>query len=175
MNHTVFFKEEKIMDTETKEKNGFDPALRRFRVILYTATIVSLIFCFIPVPGYSQTDRVGELIQELKDEDCYVRINAASALGEIQDTRAVEPLLSALKAKDLAIVAGAYSFFIRRGEQESIPILIDALNNYGNNKMATDFSNCGNSQLKEAARAWAKKHGYTIKPGGSGPQWGSKK
>jgi len=82
------------------------------------------------------------------------------------------------KAKDdLAFAAGAHSFFISKSEQKSIPILIDALNKYGNEEMATDFLNCGNSQLEEAGRAWVKKYGYEIKgvPDGSGPQWGSKK
>ena len=179
MNHTVFFKEEKIMDTETKvnKKMVFDRTLRRLRVIFTTATIISLIFCcFIPITGYSKTDRVNELIQKLKDGNSGVRMNAALELGKIKDTRAVEPLIATLKAKDLAIVAGAYSFFIHKGEPKSIPILIDALKKYGDIKMATDFSNCGNSQLKEAARAWEKKHRAVIKPGGSsGPQWGSKK
>ncbi|MBU1261928.1 HEAT repeat domain-containing protein [bacterium] len=198
------------MDTETKvnKKMVFDRTLRRLRVIFTTATIISLIFCcFIPITGYSKTDRVNELIQKLKDgnsgvrmnaalelgkikdtravepliatlkdKDPVVRMNAAWALGYIEDTRAVEPLIATLKAKDLAIVAGAYSFFIHKGEPKSIPILIDALKKYGDIKMATDFSNCGNSQLKEAARAWEKKHRAVIKPGGSsGPQWGSKK
>jgi len=120
---------------------------------------------------------VEPLITALKDKDKDVRRHVAWALGEIKDARAVEFLIIALKDKDLAIVTGAYSFFIRRGEQESIPILIDALNEYGYEEMATDFLNCGNGQLEKAGRVWLRQNGYEIKsvPGGSGPQWGSKK
>ncbi|MBU0599589.1 HEAT repeat domain-containing protein, partial [bacterium] len=223
-------------EIKVNKRMVFDPALRRFRAIFTRVTIISLICCFVPVAGYSQTDRVDELIQKLKDGDSGVRwiaaealgeikdiraikplilalkdeylgvqmsaagalvmigtpaveplittlkdknsdvrMFAAEALGEIKDTRAVKPLLAALKAKDLAVVTGAHSFFIRRGEQKSIPILIDALNEYGNKEMAADFSNCGNSQLKKAGRAWTKEHDCTIESdGGGGPQWGSK-
>ncbi|MBU2599296.1 hypothetical protein KJ849_01780 [bacterium] len=81
------------------------------------------------------------------------------------------------KAKDdLAFAAGAHSFFISKSEQKFIPILIDALNKYGNEEMATDFLNCGNSQLEKAGHIWAKEYGYTIisQGYGNGPQWGSK-
>lgn len=40
------------------------------------------------------------LIDALKDEDKDVRKNAACALGEIKDPRAIEPLIAALKDKD---------------------------------------------------------------------------
>ncbi|MBU0701595.1 HEAT repeat domain-containing protein [bacterium] len=175
--------------------------LRRFRVIFIAVTIISLICCFIPVAGCSKTDRVDKLIQELKDGGWNVRSNAAEALvkigtsavepllaalkdeksdarwyavealGKIKDARAVKPLIAALKAKDLAVIAGDYSFFIRRGEYGSEPVLIDALNKYGGSKMATDFFNCGNSQLKKAA----KEHGCIIIIDGGCPQWGSNK
>jgi HEAT repeat protein len=39
------------------------------------------------------------LIKALKDENGFVPVNAAKALGEIGDTRAVEPLTEALKDK----------------------------------------------------------------------------
>jgi len=43
---------------------------------------------------------VEQLIQALKDENRYVREEAAMALGEIGDKRAVEPLINALKDED---------------------------------------------------------------------------
>jgi len=41
--------------------------------------------------------------------------------------------------------------------------------------MAEDYLNCGNPDLEDAARAWAKKHGYNVvtQPGGGAVQWGS--
>jgi len=92
----------------------------------------------------------------------------------IKDSRAVKPLISALKAGDLEIVAGAYSYFIELGEPGTEEILIKALNIYGTKEMALDFFNCGNDKLKNAAEKWAKEHGYQIFTMGSrgGPIWG---
>ena len=70
-----------------------------------------------------------------------------------------------MRAEDLEIVAGAYGFFIRKGEANSEPILIMALNEYGFREMAQDFLNCGNNVLEEAATEWAEKHRYTITVG----------
>ncbi|MBU0599172.1 HEAT repeat domain-containing protein [bacterium] len=84
-------------EIKVNKRMVFNLALRRFKVIFTTVTIISLIFAFISGVGYSETDRVDELIQELKDEDSDVRENAAKALGEIKDARAVEPLIAALK------------------------------------------------------------------------------
>jgi len=47
--------------------------------------------------AYGQADRVSQLITQLKDPDFRVRENAAQALGESKDARAVEPLIAALK------------------------------------------------------------------------------
>lgn len=43
---------------------------------------------------------VEALIQALKDEDKYVRVGVAWALGKIKDERAVQPLTLALKDED---------------------------------------------------------------------------
>ena len=59
--------------------------------------IVLYIFSYLPLVGYSQTEDINTLIKELKDKDRSVRENAAKALGEIKDARAVEPLIIALK------------------------------------------------------------------------------
>ena len=100
---------------------------------------------------------------------------AAGALGEIKDARAVELLINAFNEKDLETIAGAYSFFIRRGEQGTEAVLIEALNKYGFESMAIAFLNCGNSHLGEAAEKWAKENGYLIitTPSGNGLRWGS--
>ncbi|MBI2350539.1 MAG: hypothetical protein HYV00_03500, partial [Deltaproteobacteria bacterium] len=100
----------------------------------------------------------------------------ALALGEIKDSRAVEFMVSALEDKDLAIVAGAYAFFIRQGVPGSEDILMNALNEHGYEVMAEDFLTCGNSELEEAAHKWALENESEIKPApGSknSPLWGS--
>ena len=43
------------------------------------------------------------LVAALKDKDKYVRKAAAEALGQIGDTRAVEPLIDALKDSDFDV------------------------------------------------------------------------
>nr|MDO8081855.1 HEAT repeat domain-containing protein [Candidatus Freyarchaeota archaeon] len=43
---------------------------------------------------------IERLIQALKDENKYMRLGAAGALGELGDVRAVEPLTEASKDKD---------------------------------------------------------------------------
>lgn len=102
------------------------------------------------------------LIATMKDEEIEVRFAAAKALGEFQDSQAVNTLIIALQNKDLEIIAGAYAFYINRGEVGSETLLIDALNNYGTNQMAEDFLNCGNPLLIEAANEWADSNGYYI-------------
>lgn len=118
---------------------------------------------------------VEALLAALKDKDWRVRRGAARALGEIKNVRAVEALRAALKGKDLEVVAGAYGFFLRRGESGTEAVLIKALNEHGDKEMAIGFLNSGNRQLEGAARSWAARHGYQVMqwPAGSlGPRWG---
>jgi hypothetical protein len=61
---------------------------------------VGILVCFCALglapAGYGQTDRVSQLIDELKDTDSDARRNAALELGKIKDPRAAEPLIAAL-------------------------------------------------------------------------------
>ena len=98
---------------------------------------------------------VPPLIGALKDEET-VRFMASRALEDIGDLRNVEPLMAALKSKDVAIVGGAFRFFIRKGEPGSEAVLIEALKKYGSGKsflnqaMALIYYLSGNSQLERA-------------------------
>ena len=108
---------------------------------------------------------VEPLIEALNDSDRMIRRYAAYALGEIGDARAVEVLDRALMNRDYEVIAGAYSYFIRKvrkGSEEVLIVLIDTLNRQGHEEMAEGFLNCGNERLEEAAREWADKHGYWI-------------
>lgn len=55
----------------------------------------------------SRASEVDILIQELKDENSYVRWRAAETLGKIGDSRAVDPLIAAMKDKDEEVRMGA--------------------------------------------------------------------
>jgi hypothetical protein len=146
------------------------------------------------------------LVELLKSKSPRLRYNAAAALGEIKDPRAIEPLcvvflndrdlvvreagaealaqiaesvddaLVDSLCKDLKFVAATYPFFIVRGDYRRQPVLIEALNRFGDETMAEVFLNCGNLSLAEAAEGWAELHGYRIlkRPGTATYQWGSK-
>jgi HEAT repeat protein len=129
------------------------------------------------------TRAVPPLILALKDEEM-VRLLAARALDSIGDDRSIEPLISAIRNKDLAIVAGGYRFFIRRGEVGTEPILVEALKTYGgtkgNDRMYLAYYLSGNTQLEEGAKAFAEAHGGHINEGMKqlavalgAPKWGS--
>ena len=105
---------------------------------------------------------VQTLINALNDEYPDVREEAVKALIEIGPP-GIEPLNQAIKENNLRVVADAYYFFIYTGAQDTETILVEALQKYGTKRMATDFINCGNNQLKEAAQKWAESHGYKIK------------
>jgi hypothetical protein len=105
-----------------------------------------------------------------------LRYYTAMALGEIDDPRAAQALLTRLAQGDTLVGAGAHRFFINRGEPGSEEKLVQALYDYGDVSMATTYLNCENKVLQKAAETWAASHGYTIyaTPGGSGAAaWGS--
>ena len=62
--------------------------------------------------GRALGDNVGRLIQQLEDENPHTRMQAADALGQIKDVRAIEPLIAVLKdenssGRTQALAAGA--------------------------------------------------------------------
>ena len=117
------------------------------------------------------------LIAALKDSDGNVRLAAAKALGEMDDTQSVTFLLSALNSRNTEVIAGAFRFFIQRGVPGSEDALIEALNKSGDQYMAEDMINSGNTKLHDAASEWASAHNYeiTYMAGGGSTSWGGKK
>jgi hypothetical protein len=117
---------------------------------------------------------IDPLIQAIKtDDDCYVKKVAAQSLGEIKDRRAVEYLCNGFNEGNKDIIAGAYRFFLRRGEAGTEGVLIKALYDSFNRKMIDDFANCGNFQLREAALKYSERR-YSVKNPANwqGPRWG---
>ena len=123
------------------------------------------------------------LIAALKDKNPRKRHHIAWTLYWLWDThkddRAIEPLIAAFDEKDVAVVAGAYYYFLEQGEDGTETILIKALNGYGHlsKEMVEDFLNCGNNQLENAARQWAYTHGFNVRSSAFGGRrgWGSKR
>lgn len=102
------------------------------------------------------------LIGILNDRIPYIRFVAAKALAEIGDPRASEPLASALRSRDAAVVGGAYKYFM--GRDEAHDLLIEALGRWGyaDDTMLGDLIRDGSPRLRAAAEAEAKRHGIEI-------------
>jgi HEAT repeat protein len=84
-------------------------------------------------------------------------------------------LLEDVSSYERRVIENALYAFVALGKKEIILDLVNALNSKGNKTMAEAFLNCGHGELRSAARAWAKKHGYTIRAGGGAApvRWGS--
>lgn len=93
--------------------------------IINVITIINL-FHFILINGCS--DYVTILIEDLEDENQDVRMRAAESLGEIKDSRAVEPLISALSDVELTVQTKAAEALVNIGAPAFKP-LIASLNN----------------------------------------------
>ena len=155
--------------------------------------------------AYTQANEGSHLIEKLMDPNWQVRNEAAKRLGVIKDARAVEPLIAALKdgsirgsaagalevikdaraverlliglrESDMAVITGAFRFFVRRGEPGSENVLSHAMIVWGNRDMAVVFLNSGNYHVEKAAREWAQSNRYQVRstPGGSPIRWGSR-
>ena len=82
------------------------------------------------VPSDAKEDirNVGALVKALGDEDCYVRQEAASALGGLNDRRAVEPLIEVLGGDDDEDVREEAAWALGKiGDTRAIDPLIRAL------------------------------------------------
>ena len=111
------------------------------------------------------------LIIVLNDSDTLMVEIAAGALKKMSD-QSFQPLLNALEKK-----GGAAYALIRIGRSGTEPVLIEALNEYGDKEMAEYYLNSGNALLKKAAIQWAYQNHYVLKfnvtSTGDGPYWGN--
>jgi HEAT repeat protein len=94
----------------------------------------------------------------LATDDDHLCLKAATALESIGGDAASGALRGS--AGRLAVVAGAYRFFMSAGGHDDA--LGEALDTFGGTAMAEAFLNSGNAALSERARAWAEANGYTI-------------
>ncbi len=94
-------------------------------IALLTLSCISFVGC--GKTDEVDTDKVGTLIQWLKDEDKSVRVLAVEELGEIKDTRAVEPLIAALKDNDRSVRSSAAEALGEIKDARAVEPLIAAL------------------------------------------------
>jgi len=126
--------------------------------------------------SFTDSRAIDALISALEHDDPRVRREAATLLGRTGDERATRRLLAAAKNEELEIVAGAHLFFIKRGEAGTEQVLIKALKAHGYGPMAEHLFRCGNAQLAEAAREWARERGLRRidgRPSLRPTQWGN--
>jgi HEAT repeat protein len=92
---------------------------------------MGILVCFgvlgIVPDAYAQTDRVVDLIRQLKDSDASVRYDAARTLVEIKDPRAVVPLIAALKDPDSNVRRNSASWLGEIKDPRAAAPLIAAL------------------------------------------------
>ena len=69
------------------------------------------------------TPAVEALITALNDQDMLVRIDAAEALGKMQDARAVQPLIEALKVEDATLRSKAKDAPVMMGAPAVKPLI----------------------------------------------------
>ena len=122
---------------------------------------------------------VQPLLDVLKKGERPAKLDAARTLVKIyhRDPGAVSYLYpQAVKVNDYRTISQTYMFYIYLGKKDCEGPLIEALNRHGDKAMGVDYLNCGNERLDDAARAWGRRHGYTVvtRPGVShkGPVWG---
>ncbi|MEL7609457.1 MAG: HEAT repeat domain-containing protein [Bacillota bacterium] len=118
------------------------------------------------------------LVTTSYDGDEQIRMQMIGVLCDMSHPLITERFNQALEEEDIPVIASACYYFIYLGEPGSEPLLIKALEEYGNAGMLNGYLNCGNQQLEDAARTWAKNNNYGIismpaLPGNSSTQWGA--
>jgi HEAT repeat protein len=74
------------------------------KIVKTTLIVLVISLCLFPI-AYLQADEVTVLTQTLNHEDLIVRLSAIKTLGEIKDSRSVEPLIAMLKDESCGCTA----------------------------------------------------------------------
>jgi HEAT repeat protein len=90
------------------------------------------------------------------------RFQAARALARIDDPRSTAALRAVLVEADQDIAMPACLALIRRGDDASEDVLIEALEKVGYDGMALQYVNCGNDRLAAAGRNWLASRGLEL-------------
>lgn len=92
------------------------------------------------------------------------RIAIGYALSRIarSSEEASRVLHTALEQSETALITGGYVFYMYIEEPQAEHTLAAILEKHGDTTMADDFLNSHSPHLQEAAKTWAKEHGYDI-------------
>lgn len=85
--------------------------------------ISSLMFFFLSVSAFAETDKVEELIKRLNNENSVSRKEASEALGALRDPRAVWPLINMLKDEDENVSSAAATALLNIGQSAVEPLI----------------------------------------------------
>lgn len=118
------------------------------------------------------------LLAALDDTDSWVKRWSALGLSRYPtEPRATRALVERFQQHDLAVVAGAYLFFLKRGEPGTEPTLVEALLAFEDQTMATTYLNSGNAALEGGGQTWASQNNHAIDQSRAKavgpPVWGS--
>lgn len=117
-------------------------------------------------------DALAEIVRNAKS---FNRWNAAYALSLLDDPRLDEFLMPYAKKGDMAVIAGADQFFIKRGVEKAILPLLDALNSgEAGPSLSEAFIASGRAELVQAGKEWKAKHPGEIPDdeGATYAKWG---
>jgi hypothetical protein len=135
--------------------------------------------------------RAAHLLRALRDPSPQARKDAAVALGELREPRAVEPLvvllrdeelqwhaaqalaeiggpkveavlMDALRREDYDVMAGAHLFYVRRGGPEAEKAMLKLLEKSNDLAVAQGLIEEGSPRLVAAARKWAASRGFKL-------------
>ncbi len=121
-------------------------------------------------------EAIPDLLKASSDNDKRVRRGAVWSLAEIGGADVIEFFESAKVNQDLTTIVWGCQYYIKKGEEGSEDIIIDAFKKHGDKIAALVLLNCGNIKLSTVAKNWAKKHGYMVSSfpsvGSSSISWG---
>jgi HEAT repeat protein len=124
------------------------------------------------------TASIAPLMPLLHAPDENTRRFAAEALSDLamkqssKDTRPHDALVAVAGTHDIAIMAGAYQFYVSLGTPGTETDLVAALEHFPDQGMAEYFLNCGSVPLEDAAIAWGQKVHFHITQEVYGVAWG---
>ena len=108
----------------------------------------------------------------LFDRDNGVRRRAAEVLVELDSPSARKALVNAAVKKNLVVVAAQFRYFIRIGNERTIPALLASFRNpvgIPKDKMGDVFLVCGHEKLYYAAREWFIGRGWKLESAQGAP------
>ena len=107
---------------------------------------------------------VSKLVNQLNHPEASQRLASARTLAAIATDEATEAVRAAARQGNLPVLAGAYRYFLQEPtiDRPTANRLVDALDAYGDERMASAYLRSDHSVLNRAARSWALRRGVAL-------------